>query len=222
MLNQKPGEDDRILCPTRGLWLASVSAKLSLSPRETLVSFITPIEHFPRPREEDTVEGCQGYHTMVNAFHGDCPRGGISGVHRARSNHDTSLHVWDSFSLCHHLYDSGLRSKVIQGPNWTMFFPWFSSFRSPGHKRAISRVQGWGQPRVLSILCRVREIAENWIQGTMLDLTLNGKTEKILKWHFIFIPSLVMSWEDVCDWIFILFFKKPQLSSVLLIVYLPR
>lgn len=90
----------------------SLCAKLSLSPRGTLPSFITPIQHFPRPREEDTVEGCPGYHTMVNAFHGDCPSGDISWVHRARSNHDTSLHVWDSFSLCHHLYDSDPMAKI--------------------------------------------------------------------------------------------------------------
>lgn len=91
-------------------------AKVSLSPRETPPSFLTPRQHFPRPREENTMEGCPGHHMMVNAFHEDCPRGGISWAHRASSNPDTSLHVWDSFSLCHHLYDSDPMAKVIQGP----------------------------------------------------------------------------------------------------------
>lgn len=91
-------------------------AKVSLSPRETPPSFLTPRQHFPSPREENTMECCPGHHMMVNAFHGDCPRGGISWARRASSNPDTSLHVWDSFSLCHHLYDSDPMAKVIQGP----------------------------------------------------------------------------------------------------------
>lgn len=178
----------------------SLCAKLSLSPRETPLSFLTPRQRFPRPREEDTMEGCPGHHMMVSAFHGDCPRGRISWAHRASSNHDTSLHVWDSFSLCHHLYDSDPMAKIRGLSGSYVTFP--TELCSFLGSLLSSHLDTRGQSLMFraednpgsSLPCAGREKSpKTEFRERCWTWPWRGRQKEFLKWHFIFIPVVIIS-----------------------------